>query len=279
MDAIASSLLPAWLSPDAAALPLVATGLLTRMGAAVETGAPSLLPGVGPRARLAVAVLLTGAALPTALAAAPSRAAVPTWGAILVTAATEACIGIALGLVVAALVAAFAWAGEILGAAAGLAWTDGVEEEAAGVSAGVPRLARVVALAAFLAAGGLERTVATLVDGVRTVPVGTVTDPAAFVPVAVQATATALALAVALALPLLVALLVFQFVAALALRVGGCEPGPGLLHAATALVLLALLCHGSPAWTVAAGPRLLPTLARHLEPLPAAPARGAGGVR
>ncbi len=281
MEAILPSFLSTWLSPQTAAWSLVSAGLLARMGAAVETAAPSLLPGVGPRARLAVTVLLAGAALPAALAVTSGRAPTPTWGALLVMVAAEACIGMALGLAVAALVGAVAWAGEILGGASGLSWTDGMEEESAGVSAGVPRLARVVALAAFLAAGGLEGTVAALVDGVRTVPVGTVHDPSGFVPVAVQGTATALALAVSLALPVLVGLLVFQLVAALVLRVGGCEPGPGLLHAATALVLLALVLHGAPAWTMAAGPRLLPTLERHVDAVPATPVRSGrgGGVR
>lgn len=279
MDADPLSLPAVWLSTHAAALPLVATGLLARVGAAVEIAAPALLPGVGPRSRLAVSVVLAGAALPAALAAVPGRAAAPTWGTLAATAATEACLGLALGLALAALLGAIAWAGEILGAAAGLSWTDGVEDDAGGVAAGVPRLARALALVAFLAAGGLEGSVAALVDGVRTLPVGSVSDPGTLVDVAVRGTATALAIAVAVALPSLVALLVFHLVVALALRVGGCEPGPGLLHAATALLLLGLVCHGAPVWTAAAGPRLVPVLARHLEPVPAAASPGAGGGR
>lgn len=279
MDSIPFPSLAGWFPPDAATVALMATGLVARLGAAVEIAAPSLLPGFGPRSRLALTVVLAGAALPAALGAVPSRAPAATWGTLLVLTATEACIGIALGIAIAALVGAVAWAGEILGGAAGLSWTDGVEDEAAGVAAGVPRVARVVALAAFLAAGGLEGTVAALVDGVRTLPVGSVNDPRSLLPVAVQGTATALALAVAVALPVLVGLLVFQVVAALALRVGGCEPGPGLLHAATGLVLLALLCHGAPAWSTAAGPRLLPALEHHLAPLPAGSAPNEGGVR
>lgn len=261
--------------PEDGTLPLVAAGLLTRVVAVTEIAAPTILPGVGVRSRFALAVLVAGAALPAALAAAPIRAAPPTWGTFLTTAATEAGIGIALGLAVAALVGVVTWAGEILGGAAGLAWTDGVEEEAAEASAGVPRLARSLALAAFLAAGGLGGTVATIVDGVRTLPIGTAPGPAPLETVAIQATAAAVSLAVALALPALVGLLVFHVVVALVIRVGACDPGPGLLHGATALLLIAMLCHGAPAWWDAAGARLVPALAGHLDAAPAS----SGGAR
>jgi len=68
-------------------------------------------------------------------------------------------------------------------------------------------------------------------------------------------------LAVSLAVPALAAVLVFQVVAALALRTASCDPGPGMLHAFTALVVLATIFVNASAWSRAAGPRLLPALA------------------
>ncbi len=243
------------------ALPVVAAGLFVRVAAAVEVVGPALLPGVSGRTRLAAASVLSAAALPAALHA---TSAVPTaeWSTLLPV----------LGLEAAALVGAVGWAGEILGGASGLAWSDADADDPPGTSAGFPRLARVAALGAFVVAGGLEGVVVALVDGVGRLPVGTAGAPGtlgslgSLGSLAIQGTAAAVSLAVALALPMLLALLVFHLVTALALRVGACESGPGLLHAASALVLLAMFWHGADAWTGVAGPRLLPLLERHLDP-------------
>lgn len=247
------------------ALPVVAAGLFVRVAAAVEVAGPAFLPGVSGRTRLAAASVLSAAALPAALHA---TSAVPTaeWSTLLPMLGLEACVGVASGLVVAALVGAVGWAGEILGGASGLAWSDADADDPSGTSAGFPRLARVAALGAFVVAGGLEGVVVALVDGVGRLPVGTAGAPGMLGSLAIQGTAAAVSLAVALALPMLLALLVFHLVTALALRVGACESGPGLLHAASALVLLAMFWHGADAWTGVAGPRLLPLLDRHLEP-------------
>ena len=247
------------------ALPVVAAGLFVRVAAAVEVVGPALLPGVSGRTRLAAASVLSAAALPAALHA---TSAVPTaeWSTLLPMLGLEACVGVASGLVVAALVGAVGWAGEILGGASGLAWSDADADDPPGTSAGFPRLARVAALGAFVVAGGLEGVVVALVDGVGRLPVGTAGAPGMLGSLAIQGTAAAVSLAVALALPMLLALLVFHLVTALALRVGACESGPGLLHAASALVLLAMFWHGADAWTGVAGPRLLPLLERHLDP-------------
>ena len=247
------------------ALPVVAAGLFVRVAAAVEVAGPAFLPGVSGRTRLAAASVLSAAALPAALHA---TSAVPTaeWSTLLPVLGLEACVGVASGLVVAALVGAVGWAGEILGGASGLAWSDADADDPSGTSAGFPRLARVAALGAFVVAGGLEGVVVALVDGVGRLPVGTAGAPGMLGSLAIQGTAAAVSLAVALALPMLLALLVFHLVTALALRVGACESGPGLLHAASALVLLAMFWHGADAWTGVAGPRLLPLLDRHLEP-------------
>ena len=247
------------------ALPVVAAGLFVRVAAAVEVAGPAFLPGVSGRTRLAAASVLSAAALPAALHA---TSAVPTaeWSTLLPMLGLEACVGVASGLVVAALVGAVGWAGEILGGASGLAWSDADADDPSGTSAGFPRLARVAALGAFVVAGGLEGVVVALVDGVGRLPVGTAGAPGMLGSLAIQGTAAAVSLAVALALPMLLALLVFHLVTALALRVGACESGPGLLHAASALVLLAMFWHGADAWTGVAGPRLLPLLERHLDP-------------
>jgi hypothetical protein len=87
----------------------------------------------------------------------------------------------------------------------------------------------------------------------------------------------AIGLAVSLAVPTLAAVLVFQLVAALSLRTASCDPGPGMLHAATALVVLAMIFVNASAWSRAAGPRLLPMLAASIAaPAPVAtPSSGA----
>lgn len=270
-----------WLAAGDGALAWVAACLVARLGATVEIAAPAILPTITLRSRAAVTALVTLAAMPAALSG-PAAATVPpgsvvALGAIVVA---ELLIGLAGGLAIAALAGGLAWAGEILGVASGLAWSDGDGDDEA---AGAPRLARWVALAAFVAAGGIGGVVAAVIDGTRLVPPGSAgaTPPAALVALAVDASSAALSLAVALALPVLAAILALHLAAAIVLRVGECEAGPGLLPAATALAVLAALVHGAGDWTAVAGERLRPVVeaAAALAPGITPDAAGSAGRR
>lgn len=269
---------------------IVAAGLLARVVVGIEVAAHGLLPTVEFKARLALGLLVALAALPAAFVASPLATAKLTLSAALATIAAEASVGLCLGLTVAAAVSAVAWAGELLGGIAGLAWEDGEEDGAAGSSAGVARLARWLSLAGFLAAGGLEIVLVSLIDTVRSMPVGFLSGSATWPPFetwALRMPSIAIGLAVSLAVPALAAVLVFQVVAALALRTASCDPGPGMLHAATALLVLATIFVNASAWSRAAGPRLLPVLTAALAaPAPvssprsvATPDAGSGGHR
>ena len=101
-------------------------------------------------------------------------------------------------------------------------------------------------------------------------------------PASLRQTAKYAGLAVSLAVPTVAAVLVFQLAAAIALRTASCDPGPGFLHAATALVVLVMILVNAGAWSRAAGPRLLPSLAASLSPPAHAPSlavppSGSGG--
>ena len=267
---------------------LAAAGLLARVTRAFESCAHGLLPTVEFKTRLALSLIVTLAALPTALVASPLASAGIGLTSALGVIAGEACLGLCLGLAVAAAVSAVAWAGDLLGSIAGLAWEDGEEDGAAGSPAGVARLARWLAVGGFLAAGGLEVVVLSLTDGVRSMPIGSLAGSAISWPAieawALRMPALAFGLAVSLAVPTVAAVLVFQLAAAIALRTASCDPGPGFLHAATALVVLAMILVNAGAWSRAAGPRLLPSLAASLSPPAHAPAlpvppSGSGGRR
>jgi flagellar biosynthesis protein FliR len=277
----ATALPLSWLATGDGALAWVAVCLVARLAATVEMAAPAILPSIGLRWRAAVTALVALAAMPAALAG-PGAATTPPggWGALGIVIGAEVVIGLAGGLAIAALAGALAWAGEILGVASGLAWSDGDGDDDV---AGAPRLARWVALAAFVASGGIGGTVAAVIDGTRLVPPGSTGSnaPAALLPLAVDASSTALSLAVALALPVLAALVALHLVAAILLRVGECDAGPGLLQAATALVVLAALVHGAGDWTAAAGGRLRPVVesAAALAPRASSDAAGAAGGR
>lgn len=240
-----------------AAAPIVALGLSVRVAAAIEIAAPSILPALDRRSRLALGGVLTGAALPTALATAPA-ASVDVAGGISIV-ALEACIGLAFGLALVLLASGVAWAGEIAGTAAGLSWSDDGDEEDS--SAGLARLARWVALGALVSAGGLEAIAAHLVDGVRRMPVGSefgASMPWALGGFLVDVVSGATGVAVAMAMPLLVAVLAFQATAALVLRAGRSDAGQGIVGGATMLVVAAGLFVLAGVWGDAAGSRLLP---------------------
>ena len=284
MDA-PTALATALQNPTGPAL-LVAAGLLVRVTLAFETCAHGLLPTVDLKTRLALGLIVTLAALPTALVASPLASAGIGLTLALGVIAGEACLGLCLGLAVAAAVSAVAWAGDLLGSIAGLAWEDGEEDGAAGSPAGIARLARWLAVGGFLAAGGLDVVLVSLTDSVRSMPIGFLAGSAMPWPAieawALRMPALAFGLAVSLAVPTVAAVLVFQLAAAIALRTASCDPGPGFLHAATALVVLAMILVNAGAWSLSAGPRLLPSLAASLAPpahapSPAVPPTGSGG--
>ena len=239
---------------------IVAAGVGARVAAAPMAGLWSCFPGTTWRIRLALVLGLSIVALPAARAAAPA----PTGNPLLIVAA-EAVVGLGLGAAVAAALAAAAWAGGLLGSVSGLSWADEFGGEPGGDAAadvgGMARLAWWLAASGFLAAGGHLAIVAGVIDGLRTLPVGTVLETAAprLVPLAAQLPALALALALSLAIPALVAVITFHVVAAICLRTVRFAPGQGLLQAAAALVLLAAVILGGDAWIGGAG--------RSIEPL------------
>lgn len=248
---------------------LVAAGLFARIGVAIETCAHGILPTVEVRSRLALGLLVSLAALPAAVAASPLASTGPESPWVIGVIAGEACLGLCLGLTVAGAVSAVAWAGDLLGHLAGMAWEDGEEEDAGGSTAGIARLARWLALGGFVAAGGLEVVLLALTDGVRTLPIGALSAggfPTSLEAWALRMPAWACGWAVSLAVPTMAAVLVFQLAAVIALRASSCDPGPGILHAATALVVLAMIVVHAGSWSRAAGPRLLPTLSAALAP-------------
>lgn len=268
------------LSAVAAALPdpgraftPAAAGLFLRVAAIVEIAAPAIVPGVPFRARVAASALVALAGLPALLVSQPPSAAAAGWDAAATLLAGEAFVGAALGFVVATLASAVGWAGAVLGDAAGLSWPADDEVAEAGVAA----LARWFSLGVFVSAGGLAGAVLAVIDGIRVLPIGCLTAgtaPDTFVGLAVAACSSAIGLAVAVALPGLAAILAFQMVAAMVLRAGACAAGPGLVHAAGALVLLAALFHGVSGWSEAAGPRVGHAIDGLLAPAARGTARG-----
>ena len=233
---------------------IVAAGVCARVAAAVATGTLPILPGASLRIRIALAAALAVVAVPgawaTAELAAPVAATAPAVGEML---AGELLVGLALGTAVAAVLAAAGWAGGILGSVSGLSWADDFDPDAAGQgeSAGIARLARWVALAAFFAAGGQLAVVAGIVDSVRHVPVGTAFGGPArdwIDSVAIAAPGAALELAVHIAMPALAAVVTFHLAAAICLRTIPFTPGQGLLQSLAAVVLLAAVWLAAESW-------------------------------
>jgi flagellar biosynthetic protein FliR len=237
-----------------AADPPLAAGVIVRMAAAVAVGCLPLLPLVPVRIRAALAVGLAIAALPAAASARGQALSAEPLPLLLVG---EACVGLGLGLVASAVLAAAGWAGGILGSVAGLSWAEDFGPEDGGDTEGVGRLAWWLGLAAFFGAGGHLAVVAGLVDSVRALPVGTafVTNLAAQAathgvpggPLAAIVTtlpALGLSLALALAGPALAAVVAFHVTAAICLRTIRFAPGQGMLQAASALVLIGGLVVG-----------------------------------
>jgi len=234
------------LSPEA----VVAAGVCGRIAAAVATGTLPILPGGSFRIRLTLAFALAVVAVPMALAVQNTPPARPI-GPLLPVLAGELLIGLLMGTAAAAVLAATAWAGGILGSVSGLSWSDDFDPAAAGESAGIARLAWWVGLAAFFTAGGQLAVVGGLIDSVRHIPVGTAFGASPqewLVTLAVTTPGVAISLAAMLAMPALVAVLAFHLASAICLRSIPFSPGHGLLQGLGSLVLLTSLWLGAEAW-------------------------------
>jgi flagellar biosynthesis protein FliR len=219
--------------------PVIAAGVLARVGVACLVGLAGVFPAATLRVRAALAILIAVAALPLA---AIHRGPEPLAAWPLVVAG-EAVVGLGFGLAVALLLAAAAWAGGILGTVA--------------QSAGMATLCRWLALGGFIAAGGHLAVVAGVIDGCRTLPIGAATASGGFTAgiaaVVTTLPGAALALAMSLALPALTAVLVFHVAAAVCLRTIRFVPGQGMLQALAAAVLLGVVAIGADTWGGACG--------------------------
>lgn len=232
--------LPALLAAD----PLVAAGVVVRMGSAVAAGGLPAFPRIDLRFRGAAALALAAVAVPAAVSAGDGLPILPVL-------AGEAVLGFGLGLALAIVFAAAAWAGGLLAAVSGAAGSEELAAAQAG-EAGAGRLAAWLAVAGFLAADGHLALVSGLVDSVQRLPVGLLAAGGgrdALIELAAAAPQAALGLAMSLAAPALAAVLAFQLTGVLCLRAARLTPGPGLLQAAASIVLLAVVLAGAGAWT------------------------------
>jgi len=230
--------------------PVLAAAVLARMSAAVFTGAVPLADQVPLKVRGALAVCLAVLALPAAGHSGGAPLAAAQLPAVVVG---EAVVGLGLGLVAAAVVAAAAWAGGLLGSVSGLSWADDFTTPAGDPQpTGVARLAWWLGLAGFFAAGGHLAVVAGLLESVRGIPVGSLCTPGAaespLVTVVAAAPAAALALVMALVVPALAAVVTFHLAAAICLRTVRFEPGQGLLQAVAAIIVMFTFIAGAEAW-------------------------------
>jgi flagellar biosynthesis protein FliR len=239
--------------------PVVATGVVVRMAAAVAAGGLPVFPWLDLKTRAAATIALAAVAMPAAVSAGEALAALPVI-------AGEALVGFGLGLAAAIVFAAATWAGGILGSVSGLAWADDFTPEASGGAGegGAARLAAWLAVAGFLAAGGHLAIVAGLIDSVRRVPVGSLAvggiDALADLVAAVPS--AALSLALSLAAPALVAVVAFHVAAAVCLRAVRFTPGAGMLQAAASLVLVGAVFVGAGVWTSGFAAAVQPSLER-----------------
>jgi flagellar biosynthetic protein FliR len=231
-------------SPERA---VVAAAVVARLVAVIVVGGLPLTSGTSVPVRGAAVLALALAVWPAASAAAP--AADPA--AVVAVIAGEAVVGLGIGVAVAAIFAAAAWAGTLLGSVSGLSWADDFTPEGDPQSAGMARLAWWLGLAGFLATGGHVHLVAGLIDSFRSLPVGVAGSAGCFADLAstvAEAPATGLALALTLAGPAVAAVLAFHIAATIAVRVGRVDPGQGLFQSLASLVLLAAVCVAADAW-------------------------------
>jgi flagellar biosynthetic protein FliR len=226
---------------------LVAAGVAVRLAVAVAVGGLPLTAGTSLQVRIAAVLALAVASWPTATGTAATTLPPPPLVVV-----GEAVVGLGLGVALAAVFAAAAWAGTVLGSVSGLAWADDFTPDADSQSAGIARLAWWLGLAGFVAAGGHLQLVAGLVESFRSLPVGAVVGhTGGLVGLAAtvsSAPGTGLGIALALAGPSLAAVLVFHVAATVAVRVGRVDPGQGLVQSLASLVVLAGVCLAADAW-------------------------------
>jgi flagellar biosynthetic protein FliR len=263
-----SPLTPPWLSAPTFAHAAVVAGVLVRMAVAVWAGGMPVAEAAGFRVQAAVVLAMAVAAAPGALALPPPPAADGL--AVLGMLGGEVVVGLGIGLAIATVVAAASWAGLLLGSVTGLSWADDVGGGPGPESAGIGRLAWWLGLAGFIAAGGHERLMAGLVDGIRILPIGSIGGATArlgLLDLVTVMPTIGLSLAVSLALPALAAVLVGHLVAAIAVRTVGFDPGQGLLPAAVSLVLLVVLWSGIDSWIGGFAAAVQPPLERCVHDL------------
>jgi flagellar biosynthetic protein FliR len=230
--------------------PVLAAAVLARMSAAVFAGALPLADQVPLKVRGVLAVCLAVLALPAAAHNRAASLAAQPWPAVVLG---EAVAGLGLGLVAAAIVAAAAWAGGLLGSVSGLSWADDFATPAGDPEpTGVARLAWWLGVAGFFAAGGHLAVVAGLFESVRLMPVGSLFAAGGaespLVAVVAAAPAVALSLVTALAVPALAAVVTFHLALAICLRTVRFDPGQGLLQALAAIVVMFAFIAGAEAW-------------------------------
>jgi len=246
--------LAASLAVDPTAAAALTAGLLVRIAATLFTGS-AMLPGLSTQILTGLAVALTMVSLPTALVAQTETTQLPGGPiAFVMMLIGETVVGIAMGTAAAAMMSAAGWAGGVLGSVAGLSWADDFDPDGDAQSAGVARLAWWIGCGGFLTAGGLQGICLAILDGIGRLPVGATLGscPAQTMPLVdlgLRLPALALSLAVTLAVPGLVAVLCFHLTAAICIRAVPFSPGPGLLQACAALVLLAAISLGADAWS------------------------------
>lgn len=233
---------------DSTTLPLIpALCALARSAGFVTAGSWPLLPGACPRVRLAATFALTAACLPHAAAASDRStplAALPL----------ELLLGAALGGCVAAVSAAVSWAISFAQAALG---DDGQPTEfttepdpldpLVGSCGAMGRLAFWMGTAAFFGAGGERWLVGGFIGSYHTMPPGH-WHTGDLASLAAELAASGFGLAVSLAIPLLAAVVTFRLSTALVLRTSSLSLGPGLLRAASTLMLLAVLWIAGDLW-------------------------------
>lgn len=225
----------------------LAVAVLARITVAVAIGLMPLFPAVPLRVGAALAVACSLAAVPSAAAAVRATGVVAAPLPLVILG--EAMVGLALGTGVAAVAAAAAWAGTVLGTMSGLSWADEFDPAGDPEAAGAARLARWLGLAGFLVAGGHLAVIAGLIDSLRLLPPGRAAAGDAWGAVLAAALpGAACTLAVSLAAPAAVAVLACHVSAAICSRAIRFAPGPGLVQALAALALLAALTLSVETW-------------------------------
>lgn len=229
---------------ELAAAVAVCLAVLARCGGFVAASTFPVYPGVGMQVRLAMAIVVSAAAMPGVLGAGPIAEGITPLGI-----AAELILGLAMGTSVACVTAAAAWAFGMAAAASGLAGADDADPLSV-ESAGIARLAWWIAAGGFVASGGARGLLGGLLDSFQTMPIAGGNDGAVshVLAVATDLPVAAFTIAVSLALPVLAAMLAYHAVVAVATRAAGFEPGAGLVQASAAILLLVILFLTADVW-------------------------------